>query len=80
MNDLWLSSQSHSALAKRPLREMRVNVMKGLCKSYTRSARGSPPSAVWKRLGINGRPATWLWSGGNDCGHLLLALAGNYEI
>lgn len=29
------------------------NVMKGLCKSYTRSARGSPPSAVWERLGIN---------------------------
>lgn len=41
-----------------------LNVMKGLCNSYTRSARGNPPSAVWKRLGTNWRPATWLLSGG----------------
>lgn len=82
MNDLWLSSQSHSALAKkRLLREMRVNVMKGLCKSYTRSARGNSPSAVWKRLGMNSRAATWLLSGGKWLQSLVaITLAGNYEL
>lgn len=45
---------------KRPLREMRVNVMKGLCNSYTRSARGNAPSAAWKRLGLKTRAEPWL--------------------
>lgn len=36
-----------------------VNVMKGLCNSYTRWRRNSS-SPVWKRLGIKLRPDTWL--------------------
>lgn len=76
MNGLWLSLQSHSALAKRLLRKRRVNVMKGLCNSYTRSARGNAPSAVWERLGPKDstRPVALVR------GQRLQSLvAGNYE-
>lgn len=79
MNDLRLSLESYSALAKRLLNEMQVNVMKGLCNCYTRSARRNAPSALWNRLRLKTRPASWLWSGPNDRSHLLLTLAANYE-
>lgn len=79
MNDLRLSSQSYSALAKWLLHKMQVNVMKGQCNCYTRSARRNAPSARWNRLRLKTRSASWLWSGPNDRSHLLLTLAGNYE-
>lgn len=82
MNDLWLSSQSHSALGKKTAAPRNASQRdERIVQSYTRSARGNSPSAVWKRLGINSRAATWLLSGGKWLQSLVaIALAGNYEL